>query len=77
MWDYLAAAGTLVLLPALIPTLLNPKAYVPRLTSGLTALGLAALTVALFGAGLTLMALVDVGSTACWLGIFVLRGRKK
>lgn len=77
MWDYLAAAGTLILLPALIPTLLNSKAYVPRLTSGLTALGIAMIAVGLFFANLPLTALVDVGSTACWIGVFVFRGRRK
>lgn len=77
MWDCLAAAGTLILLPALVPLLLNSKAYVPRLASGLTALGIAMIAAALFGAGLTLTALVDVGSTVGWVGVFVLRGRKQ
>jgi hypothetical protein len=75
MWDALITAGNLVIVPALLPTLLNRRAYVPRVTSGMTVLGIVLAIAGLFGAGLLLSPLVLAAVACLWLFIFVFRGR--
>ncbi len=75
MWDLLITIGNLAIIPALLPTLANKRAYIPRFTSGLSVLGISTVTAGLIGAGLVLSPIV-VGGIACmWALIFLFRGR--
>lgn len=75
MWDVLITIGNLAIIPALLPTLVNRRSYIPRFTSGLSVLGISTVTAGLAGAGLVLSPIV-VGGIACmWALIFVFRGQ--
>lgn len=75
VWDVLVTIGNLVIIPALLPTILNPRAYVPRLTSGMSVLGIGTVVVGLAGAGLALSPIVVGCIAVLWGFIFLRRGR--
>lgn len=75
VWDVLITVGNLVIIPALLPTVLNPRAYVPRFTSGMSVLGIGTVVVGLAGTGLTLSPIVVGCIAALWGFIFLHRGR--
>ncbi|MBI2913050.1 MAG: hypothetical protein HYY03_03940 [Chloroflexi bacterium] len=74
MWDVLITFGNLAFIPALLPTILNRDAYVPRLTSGISLLGVAVVIVGLAGAGLVISPIVVAAIGMMWGLIFVFRG---
>jgi len=69
--------GQLLTLVATAPTLLDPRAYIPRKTSGYIGTGLAIMTVALIGLGAPLGALATGLLVAAWSGVFILRGDRQ
>lgn len=75
MWDVLITLGNLVFILALLPTVLHRGTYVPRLTSGLSLLGVAVVIVGLIGAGLVLSPIVVAVIGLLWGLIFILRGK--
>lgn len=75
MWDVLITVGNLVFIPALLVTALNPSAYVPRLTSGISFLGVSIVTLGLVGAGLVFSPIVVATIGVLWAFIFLYRGR--
>ena len=74
MWDVLITLGNLAFIPALVPAILNRNAYVPRLTSGISLLGIVVVIVGLIGAGLVLSAIVVAAIGMMWGLIFLFRG---
>ncbi|KKK66953.1 hypothetical protein LCGC14_2958930 [marine sediment metagenome] len=76
MWDYLILVATLALTPGILPTLFNKEAYVPRVSSGVFTVAIAAIAIGLYGSGLPLGATANVLGSAVWGLVFVLRGRK-
>ncbi|HEU4758591.1 MAG TPA: hypothetical protein VFT91_01285 [Dehalococcoidia bacterium] len=75
MWDVLVTLGNLAFIPALMPVILNKEAYVPRLTSGMSLLGVAVVIVGLTGAGLVLSPIVVAVIGMMWVLVFLFRGR--
>ena len=75
-WDVLLTLGTLLFIPGLMLTLLNREAYVPRLTSSVSVVGLTVIIVALIGAGLVLSPIVSTVIAVIWVFIFVFRGKR-
>lgn len=59
-----------------MPTLLNREAYVPRLTSAVSVVGLTVIIVALIGTGLVLSPIVSTVTAVIWVFIFVFRGKR-
>ncbi len=74
MWDVLITLGNLAFIPALVPTILNRNAYVPRLTSGISLIGIVVVVAGLVGAGLVLSPIVVAAIGMLWGLIFVFRG---
>ena len=74
MWDVLITLGNIAFIPALLPTIVNRNAYVPRLTSGISLLGIVVVIVGLTGAGLVLSAIVVAAIGMMWGLIFLFRG---
>ena len=73
MWDALVTAGNLIIIPALLTTALDQRAYIPRLTSGISVVGITAVVIGLVGVGLTLSPIVLGIVGAIWLFIFLFR----
>lgn len=73
MWDALITAGNLIIIPALLTTALDQRAYIPRLTSGISVVGITAVVIGLVGAGLILSPIVLGIVGAIWLFIFLFR----
>jgi hypothetical protein len=73
MWDALITAGNLIIIPALLTTALDRRAYIPRLTSGVSVIGLTAVMIGLIGAGLILSPIVVGIIGLLWLFIFLYR----
>lgn len=76
-WDTVVTAGLLVLIPAVIPTLLDRDAQVPRLTSGCLAAGSAIAAVGLLGLGAFKSVAIELTFAATWTAIFFLRGPRR
>lgn len=74
MWDLLVTLGTAVFIPALVPTVLNRRTYIPRQTSVPSVLGLIAVVIGLFGSGLILSGVVSCVVTGIWIFILLFRG---
>ena len=74
MWDVLITLGNLAFIPALLPTIANRRAYVPRLTSGMSIAGILIVIVGLTGAGLVLSPIVVAAIGVMWGLIFIFRG---
>jgi hypothetical protein len=76
MWDLLVTLGTLVFIPALLPTVLDSRTYIPRKTSAVSVLGLVVVVVGLSGSGLVLRGIVSSVVTGLWAFIFLFRGKE-
>ena len=74
MWDTLITAGNLVFIPGLLAIALNKRSYIPRLSSGISLIGVATVIVGLLGAGLVLSPAVVGVIGVLWLFIFLYRG---
>ena len=77
MWDYLILVATLSLTPGILPTLLDRKAYVPRTSSGVFTVAIAAIAIGLYGSGLPLGATANVIGSVVWGLVFILRGSRE
>lgn len=73
MWDILITAGNVIIIPALLTTALDKRAYIPRLTSGVSLVGLTAVIVGLFGAGLVFSPIILIVIGLLWAYIFLFR----
>ncbi len=76
MWDLLVTLGTLVFIPALLPTVLDSRTYIPRKTSSVSVLGLIVVVVGLLGSGLVVSGIVSSVVTGLWVFIFLFRGKE-
>lgn len=77
MWDVLITIGNLAFIPALLPTIVNRRAFIPRITSGMSMVGIATVIVGLVGAGLVISPIVVGAIGILWALIFVYRGRSE
>jgi hypothetical protein len=75
MWDALITAGNLVFIPALLTTIVNKQTYIPRITSGISLLGVATVIIGLVGEGLVLSPIVVAAIGVLWGFIFLFRGQ--
>ena len=73
MWDMLITVGNIIIIPALLTTALDRRAYIPRLTSGVSLVGLTAVIIGLFGAGLVFSPIILIVIGALWVYIFLFR----
>ena len=74
MWDALITAGNLVFIPGLLAIALNKRSYIPRLSSGISLVGVCTVIVGLLGAGLVLSPIVVAVIGLLWVYIFLYRG---
>ena len=74
MWDVVIAIGNLILLPSLLPTLLDTRSYVPRITSGFAVIGLSFVVVGLIGEGFVISPILTSTAVLLWGFIFLFRG---
>ncbi len=75
MWDITIAIGNLILLPSLLPTLLDSRSYVPRITSGFAVIGLSFVVVGLLGEGFVISPILTSTAILLWAFIFLFRGK--
>jgi hypothetical protein len=75
MWDALITAGNIIIIPGLLSTVLDRRAYVPRVTSGLSVVGLTAVVIGLIGAGLTFSPIILGVIGMMWVFIFLYRNQ--
>ena len=75
MWDIIIAIGNLILLPALLPTLLDGRSYVPRITSGFAVIGLSFVVAGLIGEGFVISPVLTSAAVVLWAFIFLFRGK--
>ncbi len=75
MWDVVIAIGNLILLPSLLPTLLDSRSYVPRITSGFAVIGLSFVVVGLIGEGFVISPILTSTAALLWAFIFLFRGQ--
>ncbi len=75
MWDIVIAVGNLIVLPALLPTLLDGRAYVPRITSAPTVVGLSFISAGLIGEGFVISPILTLSGAALWAFIYLFRGK--
>jgi len=73
MWDALVTAGNLIIIPAMLKTVLDKDSYIPRLSSGLSLVGIVAVVVGLLGAGLYFSSVVVFVIGLMWLYLFFFR----
>ena len=76
-WDAALMAATMGLNIFVLPTLLNSRAYVPRVTSGPFAVAIAVIALALLQLGNPLGATANALGSLLWAVIFALRGKEK
>ncbi len=75
MWDLLITLGSIAFIPALLPTIVNQRAYIPRITSVLAVFGLLVVIIGLAGSGLVISAAVSSASAVLWTFILFFRGK--
>ncbi len=75
MWDLIIAIGNVILLPSLLPTLLDSRSYVPRITSGFAVVGLSFVVAGLIGEGFTISPVLTSVAIVLWAFIFLFRGK--
>jgi hypothetical protein len=75
MWDLLVTIGNIIVIPALLNMVLDKKLYVPRISSGVSLIGLALVIAGLIGGGFVLSPIVVGVIAAFWLFIFLFRGQ--
>ena len=73
-WDGALMAATMGLNVFLLPTLLNPSARVPRMTSAPFSICIAVLALALFQLANPLGAAANAAGSVMWAFVFVKRG---
>lgn len=73
MWDLLITAGNLIIIPALLATVMDKRAYIPRLSSGVSLIGLVAVVVGMVGTGLVFSPVVVSVIGVFWVYIFFFR----
>jgi hypothetical protein len=73
MWDFLLTIGNALFIPALVPAILDKRAYIPRTTSGLAVVGIVVVIVGLIGEGLVLSPAIAVVGATMWAFIFLFR----
>lgn len=73
MSDALITIGNLIFIPALLGTILDRKASIPRMTSGISILALCFIVAGLLGGELYLSATVVVIINLMWGFIFLFR----
>jgi hypothetical protein len=73
MWDILITLGNLVIIPALLATVLDKRAYIPRLSSGISLVGLVAVIAGMIGTGLVFSPIVVGIIGVMWVHIFLFR----
>lgn len=73
MWDFLLTIGNALFIPALVPAVLDKRAYIPRTTSGLAVVGIIIVIVGLIGEGLVLSPAIAVVGATMWAFIFLFR----
>jgi hypothetical protein len=76
MWDWVLLVSTLTLTPGILPVIFNRRAYLPRLSSGMFALGISGIAASLFAEGLYLGASANTLSVLGWMFVFIWRGSK-
>ena len=75
MWDIVIATGNVILLPSLLPTLLDSRSYVPRITSGFAVIGLSFIVAGLIGEGFLISPIFTSAAVVLWAFIFLFRGK--
>lgn len=75
MWDALITAGNLVFIPGLLTMALNKRSYIPRVSSGISLIGVTTVIVGLVGAGLVFSPIVVAVIGLLWVYIFFFRGQ--
>ena len=75
MWDITIAIGNIILLPSLLPTLLDSRSYVPRITSGFAVVGLSFIVAGLTGEGFLISPVLTSAAVVLWAFIFLFRGK--
>ena len=75
MWDVVIATGNVILLPSLLPTLLDSRSYVPRITSGFAVVGLSFIVAGLTGEGFVISPFLTSAAVVLWAFIFLFRGK--
>lgn len=76
-WDLVMALAQAELGAFILPTLLNSKAYMPRLTSGGMTAGLTVVTIALLvGFHAPLSAAIAAAACIGWSLVFIFRGKE-
>ncbi len=73
MWDVLLTIGNAAFIPALVPTVFDRRAYIPRQTSGLAVIGIIIVIIALTGQGLVFSPLIITVAGLMWAFIFLFR----
>ncbi len=76
MWDIVIAIGNLIVLPALLPTLLDGRAYVPRITSAPTVVGLSFISAGLIGEGFVISPILTSSGVVLWAFVYLFRGKR-
>ncbi len=75
MWDIIIAVGNVILLPSLLPTLLDSRSYVPRVTSAPTVIGLSFIVAGLIGEGFVISPVFTSAAVVLWVFVFLFRGK--
>jgi hypothetical protein len=75
MWDLLVTIGNLIVIPALLAMVLDKKLYVPRISSGVSLIGLSLVIVGLVGGGFIMSPIVLAVIEAMWVFIFFYRSQ--
>ncbi len=75
MWDVIIAIGNMILLPSLLPTLLDSRSYVPRITSGFAVIGLSFIVAGLIGEGFVISPILTSSAVVLWAFVFLFRGQ--
>lgn len=75
MWDLLITIGNLIVVPSLVTMVLDKRLYVPRISSGMSLIGLTLVIAGLIGGGFVISSVVLGIIFAMWVFIFLFRGR--
>jgi hypothetical protein len=75
MWDALITIGNIIVIPALLAMVMDKKLYVPRVSSGMSLIGLSLVIAGLIGGGFVLSPIVLGVIAALWLFIFLFRAQ--
>ncbi|MDO8615466.1 MAG: hypothetical protein Q7T33_06975 [Dehalococcoidia bacterium] len=67
--------GNAFFIPALVPAVLDRRAFIPRKTSGLAVVGIAIVIVGLVGQGLVLSPVMAAAGGIMWAFIFLFRAQ--